>query len=103
MIGFKVAILHAVAGTLIPLFVVALMTRFFGKNRSFREGIAVWRFALFAAFAMTIPYLTVAYLLGPVLGFGLFAIWLLQGGTRSLQSALFLLKWKSRHWQQIVV
>ena len=44
-----------------------------------------------------------AYVLGPVLGFGLFAIWLLQGGTRSLQSALFLLKWKSRRWQQIVV
>jgi lactate permease len=64
-IGLKVAILHAVVGTLIPLFVVALMTRFFGKNRTLSEGIAVWRFALFAALAMTIPYLTVAYLLGP--------------------------------------
>ncbi len=65
MIGLKVAMLHAVAGTLIPLFVVALMTRFFGRNRSLREGIAVWPFALFAAVAMTIPYLAVAYLLGP--------------------------------------
>jgi lactate permease len=65
MIGLKVALLHAVTGTLIPLFVVGVMTRFFGKNRSFWEGIAVWRFALFAALAMTIPYLAVAYLLGP--------------------------------------
>ena len=65
MIGFKVALLHAITGTLIPLFVVTLMTRFFGKNRSFAEGLAVWRFALFAALAMTVPYLIVAWLLGP--------------------------------------
>lgn len=65
MIAFKAAILHAIAGTLIPLFVVTLMTRFFGKKRSFREGLAVWRFALFAALAMTIPYLIVARFLGP--------------------------------------
>ena len=44
-----------------------------------------------------------AYVIGPILGFGLLAIWLLQGGTRSMQSAIFLLKWKSRRWQQIVV
>ncbi len=47
--------------------------------------------------------LPLAYLVGPVLGFGLLAIWLLQGGTRSMQSALFLLKWKSRRWQHIIV
>lgn len=65
LIGVKVALLHAVAGTLVPLFVVAMMTRFFGRNRSLAEGLAVWRFALFAALAMTVPYLAVAYLLGP--------------------------------------
>ncbi len=65
MIGLKVAILHAITGTLIPLFVVGVMTRFFGKNRSMWKGLAVWRFALFAALAMTVPYLLVAWLLGP--------------------------------------
>ncbi|MET3695986.1 lactate permease [Bacillus oleivorans] len=65
MIGTKVALLHMLTGTLVPLFVVALMTRFFGKNKSFTEGIKVWKFALFAAFAMTIPYIIVANLLGP--------------------------------------
>lgn len=59
------AILHMIGGTLIPLFVVALMTRFFGKNKSFTEGIKVWKFALFAAFSMTIPYVIVANTLGP--------------------------------------
>lgn len=48
-IGGQVAILHMIAGTFIPLFVVALMTKFFGKNKSFTEGIRVWKFALFAA------------------------------------------------------
>ncbi len=64
-IGLKVAMLHAVAGTFIPLFVVCMMTRFFGKNRSLAEGMAIWKFALFAALSMTIPYLLVAKFLGP--------------------------------------
>ena len=65
LVGLRVAILHAITGTLIPLFVVGMMTRCFGKNRSLWEGMAIWRFALFAALAMTIPYVLVAYLLGP--------------------------------------
>ena len=64
-IGFKVALLHAIAGTLIPLILVSFMTRFFGKNKSFAEGLRVWRFAIFAAFSMTIPYVAAGYLLGP--------------------------------------
>ncbi len=64
-LGFRVAILHTVAGTLVPLIVVATMTRFFGERRSFAEGLRVWRFALFAAVAMTIPYIVVARVLGP--------------------------------------
>lgn len=65
LIGAKVALLHAITGTLIPMFVVALMTRFFGKNRSFAEGLRVWKFALFAALSMTVPYVIVAWTLGP--------------------------------------
>ncbi|MBL6764427.1 MAG: L-lactate permease [Verrucomicrobiae bacterium] len=64
-IGLKVAILHAVAGVLIPLFVVALMTRFFGPKRSFADGLRIWPFAIFAALAMILPYLLVARFLGP--------------------------------------
>ncbi|MEZ5758845.1 MAG: L-lactate permease [Emcibacteraceae bacterium] len=64
-IAAKVAILHAAAGTFIPLFLVSSMTYFFGKNRSFVEGLKIWKFALFSAFAMTVPYLLVALFLGP--------------------------------------
>ena len=65
MIGFKAAVLHTIAGTLVPLILVAFLTRFFGKDRSFADGLRIWKFALFAAVAMTLPYLAVAYLLGP--------------------------------------
>ena len=64
-IGARVALLHAITGTLIPLFVVSFMTRFFGPNRSFADGLRVWQFAIFAALSMTIPYLAVAVFLGP--------------------------------------
>jgi len=61
----NVAVLHAVIGTLVPLFVVCLLCGFFGERRRFADGFGVWRFALFSAFAMTVPYLLVAWLLGP--------------------------------------
>ncbi|MGB7343142.1 MAG: L-lactate permease, partial [Pirellulaceae bacterium] len=65
VIGAKVAMIHAVAGTLIPLIVVSAMTRFFGQNRSFVEGLQIWKFAIFASLSMTIPYVAIAILLGP--------------------------------------
>jgi len=65
MIGWRVAALHAVAGTMIPLLVVAVMTRFFGKERRFADGLEIWKFAIFASLAMTIPYVAIAAILGP--------------------------------------
>ncbi len=65
LIGFRVAMLHTVAGTLIPLILVSFLTRFFGKNKSFADGLRIWPFAIFSAFSMTVPYLAAAYLLGP--------------------------------------
>ncbi|MDG2176862.1 MAG: L-lactate permease [Gammaproteobacteria bacterium] len=64
-IAAKVAFIHAIAGTFIPLILVCVMTQFFGKNKTFTEGMKVWKFALFAAFSMTIPYVLVARYLGP--------------------------------------
>ncbi len=64
-IAVRVATLHAVAGTLIPLILACMLTGFFGQNRDFGEGLGVWKFALFAAFAMTVPYLIFAIVLGP--------------------------------------
>jgi lactate permease len=65
LIGTKVAILHAISGIFIPLIVISVMTRFYGENKSFAEGLRAWKFALFASLAMTIPYVAVAFTLGP--------------------------------------
>jgi lactate permease len=64
-IGVFAAIPHAIVGTLIPLIIIAMMTRFFGANESYREGLQAWPFALFAGLAFTVPYCTVAIMLGP--------------------------------------
>ncbi len=65
LIGVFAAVPHAIAGVLIPLIMVAMTTRFFGKNRSFREGLEVWPFAIFAGLSFVIPYVSVAILMGP--------------------------------------
>lgn len=61
----NVAILHAIIGTLIPLAICMMLTRFFGKNRSFKEGLEVLPFAIFAGLCFTIPYVFVGVFLGP--------------------------------------
>jgi lactate permease len=64
-IGVFTAIPHAIIGTFIPLIICGMLTKFFGKNRSFREGLGIWKFALFGGLAFTVPYVTVALVLGP--------------------------------------
>lgn len=61
----RVALGHAIAGTLIPVFLVLFMTRFFGRNRSWAEALPAVPFALFAAFAFTVPYGLAGRYLGP--------------------------------------
>jgi len=68
-------VIHAVAaqavqidlfvGTFIPLLQVLLLTRFFGRNKSWREGLAMWKFALFAGISFLLPAYLVALFLGP--------------------------------------
>lgn len=61
----KVGLLHAAVGILVPLLLCGLLTRYFGEKRSFREGLAVWKFAIFGGLAFTVPYYLVARFLGP--------------------------------------
>ena len=65
MITTNVAVLHAIVGTLIPLFMVIMMTRFFGKNRSWFEGLSILPFAIFGGLAFTVPYVLTGIFLGP--------------------------------------
>lgn len=50
---------------LLPVGMLGYLTRTFGPRRSWREGLAAWPFALFAAGAMAVPYALLAFFLGP--------------------------------------
>ncbi|WP_417551511.1 L-lactate permease [Marinomonas fungiae] len=61
----NVAVVHALVGTLIPTLMAVMLTRFFGKNRSWTEGLNILPFALFAGLAFTVPYALTGIFLGP--------------------------------------
>ena len=61
----EVALIHALVGFVIPLFLCGMLTRFFGARQSFTEGLKAWKFALFAGLAFTVPYYLIARTLGP--------------------------------------
>lgn len=61
----SVAITHAIVGTVMPLVMVMMLTRFFGKEKSWKAGFEVLPFALFAGLAFTLPYVATGVLLGP--------------------------------------
>ncbi|MEV3837816.1 L-lactate permease [Aeromonas dhakensis] len=61
----NVALIHAAVGTLMPVLMVMMLTRFFGRHRSWTEGLAILPFAIFAGLAFTVPYALTGMLLGP--------------------------------------
>jgi lactate permease len=65
MVAARAVILHGIAGTLMPTFMVVMTTRFFGANRSWTEGLSIVPFALFGGLAFTIPYSLTGVFLGP--------------------------------------
>ncbi|WP_107786076.1 L-lactate permease [Nitrosomonas ureae] len=65
LITCEVAIIHAIAGILMPLLMCMMLTRFFGRNRSWSEGLAITPFAIFSGLAFVIPYALSGIFLGP--------------------------------------
>ncbi|MFK4027454.1 L-lactate permease [Stutzerimonas balearica] len=61
----SVAITHAIVGTVMPLIMVLMLTRFFGKEKSWKAGFEVLPFAIFAGLAFTLPYVATGVFLGP--------------------------------------
>jgi len=64
-VAVRAAGLHAITGTVMPIFMVVMMTRFFGARKSWTEGLSVLPFALFGGVAFTVPYFLTAWLIGP--------------------------------------
>jgi lactate permease len=64
-VTIRAAALHAITGTIMPMFMVVMMTRFFGARKSWTEGLSVLPFALFGGVAFTVPYFLTAWIFGP--------------------------------------
>lgn len=64
-IAMHMITIDLITGTLIPLTIVAILTGFFGRNKSFKEGLAIWKFALFAGLSFTVPAWIINYFAGP--------------------------------------
>lgn len=64
-VAVQAVLIDLLIGSLIPLVMVAMLTRFFGRNKSWREGLSIWKFAIFAGLSFTLPALLVAALFGP--------------------------------------
>lgn len=61
----KAVLLHAIAGVLMPVWMIVMLTRFFGARRSWTEGLSVLPFALLGGVAFTVPYVLFGTFLGP--------------------------------------
>jgi len=64
-VAVRAAVIHGITGTLMPTLMVVMMTRFFGANRSWTEGLSILPFTLFGGIAFTVPYVMTAWILGP--------------------------------------
>ncbi|WP_320170348.1 L-lactate permease [Maridesulfovibrio sp.] len=58
-------VMHLPMIYILPLFMLGFMTRFFGENKSWSEGLGAWKFSLFASTAFAVPYLITAWIVGP--------------------------------------
>lgn len=67
-------------------------------------GVGAMKLVLFVAVGLQWAlFLPAAYLIGPVLGMGLTAIWLATGGYRLLQALIFTVAWQKRGWVHIKI
>ncbi|MCG8582516.1 MAG: L-lactate permease, partial [Bacteroidales bacterium] len=62
-----IALPNALAGTLIPLIGLMIMTKIFGKKKSIRPALEVAPFAIFAGICFMVPYTIIATTFGPEL------------------------------------
>ena len=65
IVSTKSALLNIIPGSLIPLFISVFLTRFFGPNKSWKEGFAVWKYALLAGISFTGISVLIATFAGP--------------------------------------
>jgi len=65
LITSEVAIIHATVGVVMPTIMAMMLTRFFGQEKSWKAGLEVLPFAIFAGLAFVVPYVFTGVFLGP--------------------------------------
>lgn len=86
-IGEYVTLGHLPMLIILPIFMLGFMTRFFGKNKKWSEGFAVWKYCLMASVCFGVPYYILAWWSGPeipsmmggIIGLGVL-VWLTKKG-----------------------
>ena len=61
----KAVVFHAIAGVLMPTWMIVMLTRFFGANKSWTEGLSILPFALVGGLAFTVPYTLIGIFFKP--------------------------------------
>ncbi len=87
-IGEYVTFMHTPMAFILPIFMLGFMTRFYGKNKSWAEGFACWKYCVVAAICFVVPYLLLAWFVGPelpsmlggIIGLGVL-VWLTKKGV----------------------
>jgi len=65
LVSVKSAVLMWLPAALIPLFLSSMLTRFWGENKSWKEGLGIWKFALLTGVTYSSFTLIIAVILGP--------------------------------------
>lgn len=63
-LSFWAALPHAVMGVFVPFLGVAVLTKVFGKEKSFKPALEVLPFAIFSGLVFSVPYVVVAAVFG---------------------------------------
>lgn len=63
-LSFWTALPHAVMGVFVPFLGVAVLTKVFGKEKSFKPALEVLPFAIFSGLVFSVPYVVVAAVFG---------------------------------------
>lgn len=64
-IAAQAAAIHGVAGTFMPLLMIVILNRFFGRDRSWRIELRIVPLAITGGLLFTLPYVLTAVFLGP--------------------------------------
>ncbi|CCH50385.1 L-lactate permease [Pseudodesulfovibrio piezophilus] len=65
VIGQWATVMNLAMIFILPVFMLGFITRYFGPERSWKPGLAAWKFCIFAAVSFTVPYMFFAWNVGP--------------------------------------